>query len=153
MATATATATKVLVVDEFPSMRRIVKNVLEHMDINDVDEADDGEDAWPMLQQGGYSLLISDWNMPGMDGLTLLKNVRGNRRLADLPVLLLSSAVNKEQLLEATRHKVNGFLIKPFETEALTAKLQQLLPAEEQTEEPESIDSPDEPADSPGADE
>jgi two-component system chemotaxis response regulator CheY len=126
-------AVKVLVVDEFPSMRRIVKNVLAGLDVTDIDEADDGETAWPMLREGNYDLLISDWAMPGMDGISLLENIRGTRRLAELPVLLLSSAVNKEQLLEANRLKVNGLLVKPFEASVLAEKLAGLLP--EQSEE------------------
>lgn len=120
---------KILVVDDFATMRRIIRNLLQDLGFTNVSEADDGHTAWPMLQAGQFDLLITDWNMPGMAGLDLLKAVRADARLAKLPVLMLTAEVKREQILEAAQAGVNGHVIKPFTAETLKAKLDKILAA------------------------
>lgn len=123
------TKIKVLVVDDFATMRRIIRNLLQDLGFTSVAEADDGNTAWPMLQNGSYDLLITDWNMPGMPGLDLLKAVRADARLAKLPVLMLTAEAKREQIVEAAQAGVNGYVIKPFTAETLKAKLEKILAA------------------------
>ena len=123
------TKIKILVVDDFATMRRILRNLLQDLGFSNVSEADDGNTAWPMLQNGTYDLLITDWNMPGMPGLELLKAVRGDPRLAKLPVLMLTAEAKREQIVEAAQAGVNGYVIKPFTAETLKAKLEKILAA------------------------
>lgn len=123
------TKIKILVVDDFATMRRIIRNLLQDLGFSNVSEADDGNTAWPMLQNGTYDLLITDWNMPGMPGLELLKAVRGDPRLAKLPVLMLTAEAKREQIVEAAQAGVNGYVIKPFTAETLKAKLEKILAA------------------------
>ena len=123
------TKIKILVVDDFATMRRIIRNLLQDLGFSNVSEADDGNTAWPMLQNGTYDLLITDWNMPGMPGLELLKAVRGDPRLAKLPVLMLTAEAKREQIVEAAQAAVNGYVIKPFTAETLKAKLEKILAA------------------------
>ena len=118
---------KFLVVDDFSTMRRIIKNLLHDLGYPNVTEADDGKTALPMLQQGGFDFLISDWNMPGMPGLELLKQVRADARLAKLPVLMLTAEAKREQIIEAAQAGVNGYVIKPFTAETLKEKLDKIL--------------------------
>jgi two-component system chemotaxis response regulator CheY len=92
-----------------------------------VTEADDGTTALPMLQQGGFDFLISDWNMPGMSGLDLVKAVRSDAKLAKLPVLMLTAEAKREQIIEAAQAGVNGYVIKPFTAETLKEKLDKIL--------------------------
>ncbi len=118
---------KVLVVDDFSTMRRIVKNLLQDLGYHDITEADDGKSALPLLQAGNFDLLITDWNMPGMPGLDLLKAVRSDARLAKLPVMMLTAEAKREQIIEAAQAGVNGYVIKPFTAETLKAKLDKVL--------------------------
>ncbi len=120
---------KFLVVDDFSTMRRIIKNLLHDLGYPNVSEADDGKTALPMLQQGGFDFLISDWNMPGMSGLDLIKAVRSDERLAKLPVLMLTAEAKREQIIEAAQAGVNGYVIKPFTAETLKEKLDKILGA------------------------
>lgn len=110
-------------------MRRIIRNLLQDLGFSNIAEADDGNTAWPMLQNGSYDLLITDWNMPGMPGLDLLKAVRADARLAKLPVLMLTAEAKREQIVEAAQAGVNGYVIKPFTAETLKAKLEKILAA------------------------
>jgi two-component system, chemotaxis family, chemotaxis protein CheY len=119
--------TKFLVVDDFSTMRRIVKNLLHDLGYQNVVEADDGSTALPILQQGDIGCLITDWNMPGMHGLELLKAVRSDAKLAKLPVLMLTAEAKREQILEAAQAGVNGYVIKPFTAEILKEKLEKIL--------------------------
>ncbi len=105
---------KFLVVDDFSTMRRIIKNLLHDLGYPNVTEADDGKTALPMLQAGGFDFLISDWNMPGMSGLDLIKAVRSDAKLAKMPVLMLTAEAKREQIIEAAQAGVNGYVIKPF---------------------------------------
>jgi two-component system chemotaxis response regulator CheY len=118
---------KFLVVDDFSTMRRIIKNLLHDLGYLNVTEADDGKTALPMLQAGGFDFLITDWNMPGMPGLDLLKAVRADARLAKMPVLMLTAEAKREQIIEAAQAGVNGYVIKPFTAETLKEKLDKIL--------------------------
>jgi two-component system, chemotaxis family, chemotaxis protein CheY len=118
---------KFLVVDDFSTMRRIVKNLLSDLGYQNVVEADDGNTALPILQQGDIDCLITDWNMPGMHGLELLKAVRSDAKLAKLPVLMLTAEAKREQIVEAAQAGVNGYVIKPFTAEILKEKLDKIL--------------------------
>jgi len=119
--------TRFLVVDDFSTMRRIIKNLLHDLGYQDVQEADDGKTALPLLQQGGIDFLITDWNMPGMPGLELLKQVRADSKLAKLPVLMLTAEAKREQIIEAAQAGVSGYVIKPFTAETLKEKLDKIL--------------------------
>lgn len=120
---------KFLVVDDFSTMRRIIKNLLHDLGYANVTEADDGQTALPMLQGGNFDFLITDWNMPGMPGLDLLKAVRADPKLAKLPVLLLTAEAKREQIVEAAQAGVNGYVIKPFTAQTLKEKLDKILAA------------------------
>ena len=118
---------KFLVVDDFSTMRRIIKNLLHDLGYKNVSEADDGNTALPMLKTGKFDFLITDWNMPGMPGLELLKAVRGDPRLAKLPVLMLTAEAKREQIVEAAQAGVNGYVIKPFTAATLKEKIDKIL--------------------------
>jgi two-component system, chemotaxis family, chemotaxis protein CheY len=118
---------KFLVVDDFSTMRRIIKNLLNDLGYPNVEEADDGKTALPMLQAGSFDFLITDWNMPGMPGLDLIKAVRGDAKLSKMPVLMLTAEAKREQIIEAAQAGVNGYVIKPFTAETLKEKLDKIL--------------------------
>ena len=118
---------KFLVVDDFSTMRRIIKNLLNDLGYPNVEEADDGKTALPMLQTGNFDFLITDWNMPGMPGLDLIKAVRADGKLAKMPVLMLTAEAKREQIIEAAQAGVNGYVIKPFTAETLKEKLDKIL--------------------------
>jgi two-component system, chemotaxis family, chemotaxis protein CheY len=120
-------AMKFLVVDDFSTMRRIIKNLLHDLGYQNVVEADDGNTALPLLQAGDIDFLITDWNMPGMPGLELLKAVRADANLAKLPVLMLTAEAKREQIIEAAQAGVSGYVIKPFTAETLKEKLEKIL--------------------------
>ncbi len=120
---------KFLVVDDFSTMRRIIKNLLHDLGYSNVTEADDGKTALPMLQAGDFDFLITDWNMPGMPGLDLIKAVRADARLAKMPVLMLTAEAKRDQIIEAAQAGVNGYVIKPFTAETLKEKLDKILGA------------------------
>ena len=118
---------KFLVVDDFSTMRRIIKNLLHDLGYSNVTEADDGKTALPMLQAGNFDFLITDWNMPGMPGLDLIKAVRADAGLAKMPVLMLTAEAKRDQIIEAAQAGVNGYVIKPFTAETLKEKLDKIL--------------------------
>ena len=120
---------KFLVVDDFSTMRRIVKNLLNDLGYAHVTEADDGTTALPMLKNGDFDFLITDWNMPGMPGLELLKAVRSDARLSKMPVLMLTAEAKREQIIEAAQAGVNGYVIKPFTAVTLKEKIDKILDA------------------------
>jgi two-component system, chemotaxis family, chemotaxis protein CheY len=120
---------KFLVVDDYSTMRRIVKNLLHDLGYANVTEADDGKTALPLLQNGSFDFLITDWNMPGMPGLDLLKAVRANDRLKKLPVLMLTAEAKREQIVEAAQAGVSGYVIKPFTAVTLKEKIDKILGA------------------------
>jgi two-component system chemotaxis response regulator CheY len=116
-----------LVVDDFSTMRRIVKNLLNDLGYANVQEADDGQSALPMLKTGGFDFLVTDWNMPGMPGLDLLKAVRADPALAKMPVLMLTAEAKREQIIEAAQAGENGYVIKPFTAITLKEKIDKIL--------------------------
>lgn len=118
---------KFLVVDDYSTMRRIIKNLLHDLGYADVTEADDGNTALPLLQNGSFDFLITDWNMPGMPGLDLLKAVRANEKLKKMPVLMLTAEAKREQIVEAAQAGVNGYVIKPFTAATLKEKIDKIL--------------------------
>ena len=120
---------KILVVDDFSTMRRIIKNLLRDLGFNNTDEADDGLTALPMLKSGKYDLLVTDWNMPGMQGIDLLKAVRADadESLKNIPVLMVTAEQKKEQIVEAAQSGVNGYIVKPFTALILKEKLEKIF--------------------------
>ena len=118
---------KFLVVDDYSTMRRIVKNLLHDLGYANVSEADDGNTALPLLQNGSFDFLITDWNMPGMAGLDLLKAVRASDKLKKMPVLMLTAEAKREQIVEAAQAGVNGYVIKPFTAATLKEKIDKIL--------------------------
>ena len=118
---------KILIVDDFSTMRRIIKNLLRDLGFNNTDEADDGNTALPKLQSGKFDFLVTDWNMPGMQGIDLLKAVRADPNLASLPVLMVTAEAKKEQIVEAAQAGVNGYIVKPFTAATLKEKIDKIF--------------------------
>jgi len=118
---------KFLIVDDYSTMRRVVKNQLHELGYANVAEADDGSTALPQLQAGDVDFLITDWNMPGMHGLDLLKAVREHEKLAHLPVLMLTAEARREQIVTAVQAGVDGYVIKPFTAVTLKDKIEKIL--------------------------
>ncbi|BCG63013.1 MAG: two-component system, chemotaxis family, chemotaxis protein CheY [Methyloprofundus sp.] len=118
---------KILVVDDFSTMRRIVKNLLRDLGFTNTFEADDGKTALPMLQGGGFDFLVTDWNMPGMTGIDLLKAVRSDPNLVNLPVLMVTAEAKREQIILAAQTGVNGYVIKPFTAATLKEKIEKIF--------------------------
>jgi len=118
---------KILVVDDFSTMRRIVKNLLRDLGFTNTFEADDGKTALPMLQSGDFDFLVTDWNMPGMTGIDLLKAVRADPKLAKLPVLMVTAEAKREQIILAAQTGVNGYVIKPFTAITLKEKIDKVF--------------------------
>ena len=118
---------KILVVDDFSTMRRIVKNLLRDLGFTNTHEADDGSTALPMLQTGNFDFLITDWNMPGMQGIDLLKAVRADDKLKTIPVLMVTAESKREQIIEAAQAGVNGYIVKPFTAATLSEKLDKIF--------------------------
>jgi two-component system chemotaxis response regulator CheY len=118
---------KILIVDDFSTMRRIIKNLLRDLGFNNTQEADDGNTALPMLQSGNFDFLVTDWNMLGMTGIDLLKAVRADAKLASLPVLLVTAEAKKDQIIEAAQAGVNGYIVKPFTAVTLKEKIEKIF--------------------------
>ncbi len=118
---------KILVVDDFSTMRRIIKNLLRELGFTNIVEADDGQTALPKLKAGGIDFLVTDWNMPGMTGIELLKAVRADPALADMPILLVTAEAKREQIVEAAQAGVNGYVIKPFTAGTLKEKIDKIF--------------------------
>lgn len=117
---------KILIVDDMQTMRRLLKSALNGLGFNNVVDADGGTSALSLLESGDFALLITDWNMPDMEGIDVLKAVRANARLKDLPVLMVTAEAKKEQILEAAEAGVNGYVVKPFQPAQLKDKLDRL---------------------------
>jgi len=118
---------RILVVDDFSTMRRIIKNLLRDLGFTNTAEADDGKTALPMLQSGGFDFLVTDWNMPGMTGIELLKAVRADEKLKSLPVLMVTAEAKRDQIVEAAQSGVNGYVVKPFTAAALEEKIKKIF--------------------------
>jgi two-component system, chemotaxis family, chemotaxis protein CheY len=114
---------KILAVDDFSTMRRIVRNILRQLGYNNIAEAEDGASALEHLKQNKVDFIISDWNMPNMTGLELLKAVRADANLKDIPILLVTAEALKENVVEAVKSGVNGYIVKPFTAETLKEKI------------------------------
>lgn len=117
----------ILVVDDFSTMRRIVKNLLKELGFSKFDEADDGAVAWPMIQSGKYDFIVSDWNMPEMTGIDLLRHVRADANLKDTPFLLITAEAKRSQILEAAQAGVDGYIVKPFTAATLNEKIEKIF--------------------------
>jgi len=118
---------KILVVDDFATMRRIVKNVLKQIGFTNITEADDGTTALEQLKSGSFDLIISDWNMPKMTGLDLLKTVRGMDEYKNIPFLMVTAEAQKQNVVEAVQAGVSNYVVKPFTADQLTEKLEKIL--------------------------
>ena len=119
---------RVLVVDDFSTMRRIVKNILRQLGFNNVVEADDGTTAWDVLNRDKIDFVISDWNMPHMTGIDLLRKVRGSEEFADLPFLMVTAEAQQENIIEAVQAKVSNYIVKPFTAEVMKQKIDKIFP-------------------------
>ena len=118
---------KILVVDDFSTMRRIVRNLLKELGFTNVDEAEDGAVAWQKLQGGGFDFVVSDWNMPNMDGLTLLQTIRADANFRGLPVLMITAEAKKENIIAAAQAGASGYIVKPFTAATLNEKLAKIF--------------------------
>ena len=114
---------KILVVDDFPTMRRIVRNLLKELGYANVDEAEDGVAGLAKLRAGSFDFVVSDWNMPNMDGLTMLQEIRKDPALSKLPVLMVTAEAKKENIVAAAQAGANGYVVKPFTAATLDEKL------------------------------
>ena len=118
---------KILVVDDFPTMRRIVRNLLKELGYSNVDEAEDGQAGLARLRSGKYDFVISDWNMPNLDGLAMLKEIRADASLTHLPVLMVTAESKKENIIAAAQAGASGYVVKPFTAVTLDEKLTKIL--------------------------
>lgn len=118
---------KVLIVDDFSTMRRIIKNLLRDLGFTNTFEADDGHTALPMLKSGDFEFVVTDWNMPIMQGIDLLKEIRKDPQLKHLPVLMVTAEAKREQIIEAAQAGVNGYIVKPFTAGTLKEKLDKVF--------------------------
>ncbi|WP_300632439.1 chemotaxis response regulator CheY [Pseudomonas sp.] len=118
---------KILIVDDFSTMRRIIKNLLRDLGFTNTVEADDGITAIPILNSGSIDFLVTDWNMPGMTGIDLLRHVRADDKLRTLPVLMVTAEAKREQIIEAAQAGVNGYVVKPFTALALKEKIEKIF--------------------------
>lgn len=117
----------ILIVDDTQSIRRIVKNVLKEMGLKNFDEAENGEDAYGILEQGGFQFAIVDWNMPVLTGIELVRKIKANDALKDVKILMLTAEAEKERVIEAIQAGVDNYLIKPFSPEALEDKVNKIF--------------------------
>jgi two-component system chemotaxis response regulator CheY len=121
------TSIKVLIVDDFATMRRIVKGVLKQLGFNNIIEAEDGNAALEELKKEKIGLIVSDWNMPNMSGLDLLKAVRGNEQFKSIPFIMVTAEGQKENVIEAVKSGVSNYIVKPFTPETFNEKLQKVF--------------------------
>jgi len=118
---------KILIVDDFATMRRIMKNILKQIGFSNIIEADDGTTAMEELKKTSVDLIISDWNMPKMTGLDLLKNVRREDGLKDVPFLMVTAEAQKQNVIDAVQAGVTNYVVKPFTAEAISEKLEKIF--------------------------
>jgi two-component system chemotaxis response regulator CheY len=118
---------KFLVVDDFSTMRRIVRNLLKELGYSNVDEAEDGQMALSKLRSEQFDFVISDWNMPVMDGLAMLQNIRADAALSKIPVLMVTAEAKKENIIAAAQAGANGYVVKPFTAATLDEKLSKIF--------------------------
>ncbi len=120
-------AMKILIVDDFATMRRILKNILKQIGFTNIIEADDGATAVEELKKTKVDLIISDWNMPKMTGIDLLKHVRANEEYKNLPFLMVTAEAQKQNVIDAVQAGVSNYVVKPFTAEAISEKLQKIF--------------------------
>lgn len=118
---------KFLVVDDFSTMRRIVRNLLKELGFLNIDEAEDGAVALTKLTSEHFDFVVTDWNMPNMDGLTLLQKIRANPQLKHLPVLMITAEAKKENIVAAAQAGASGYIVKPFTAGTLSEKLSKIF--------------------------
>lgn len=118
---------RILVVDDFSTMRRIIRGILRELGFNNIIEADDGVTAWPLIEKGDFDLIVTDWNMPKMSGYELLCKIRASEQFSALPVLMVTAETKREQIITAAKAGVNGYIIKPFTTESLKEKIDKIF--------------------------
>ena len=118
---------KVLVADDFATMRKIVRNILKQIGFDDIVEAEDGQAALQILKSENIGLVVTDWNMPNMTGLELLEKIRTDPKTARLPVLMVTAEGLKENVVAAVKAGVNNYVVKPFTAEVLQEKLEQIF--------------------------
>ena len=116
-----------LIVDDFSTMRRIIKNILRQLGFNNIIEADDGTAAWEILTKDQVEFIISDWNMPQMTGIELLRKVRASEEFGDLPFLMVTAEAQQENIIEAVQAKVSNYIVKPFTAETLGQKINKIF--------------------------
>jgi len=114
---------KVLIVDDFATMRRIVRNILKQIGFKNIIEADDGKSALKELKKGKVDLILCDWNMPEMPGIDLLKAVRSDNELKDIPFVMVTAEAQKDNIVEAVKAGVSNYVVKPFTAETISEKL------------------------------
>ena len=120
---------RILVVDDFSTMRKIIKNILRQLGYDNITEADDGTTAWETLNKDTIEFIISDWNMPKMTGIELLRKVRGSEQYANMPFLMVTAEAQQENIIEAVQAKVSNYIVKPFTPETLGKKIDKIFGA------------------------
>lgn len=118
---------RVLVVDDFSTMRRIIKNILRQLGFNNVVEADDGTTAWEVINKEKIDFIVSDWNMPQMAGIDLLRKVRASEEFANTPFLMVTAEAQQENIIEAVQAKVSNYIVKPFTAETMKQKIDKIF--------------------------
>ncbi len=118
---------RTLVVDDFSTMRRIIKNILRQLGFTNIVEADDGTTAWETLNKDKIEFVISDWNMPKMPGIELLRKVRASEEFAAMPFLMVTAEAQQENIIEAVQAKVSNYIVKPFTAETLSQKIEKIF--------------------------
>jgi two-component system chemotaxis response regulator CheY len=118
---------KFMVVDDFSTMRRIIRNLLKELGYNNVEEAEDGNMALAKIKRETFDFVVSDWNMPGMDGLQLLQAIRADASLSHLPVLMVTAEAKKENIIAAAQAGASGYIVKPFTAATLDEKISKIL--------------------------
>ncbi|HHL39727.1 MAG TPA: chemotaxis protein CheY [Deltaproteobacteria bacterium] len=121
---------RILVVDDFSTMRRIIKNLLKELGFTNVDEADDGTTALSKLKGGGFQFVVTDWNMPNMSGIELLRAIRADEELKHIPVLMVTAEAQKDNIVEAVKAGVSNYIVKPFTATALKERIDIILEKE-----------------------
>jgi len=118
---------RILVVDDMSTMRRIIKTILNQLGYNNIEEAENGKQALAKLKKEKFDFVITDWNMPEMDGLSLVKTIRSDEELKNLPVLMVTAEAKKENVIEALKAGVNNYIVKPFTPEVLKEKMEKIF--------------------------
>ena len=118
---------RILIVDDFFTMRRIIKNILRQLDLNNVVEADDGTTAWEVLNKDHIDFIISDWNMPQMTGIELLRKVRASEDFGHLPFLMVTAEAQQSNIIEAAQARVSNYIVKPFTAETMKQKIDKIF--------------------------